>query len=289
MTNMPKRSFRVRHWGLFTLAWLIVASAVAVFLGSLNWLDYYRLAKSGVAVQGNVTHKDAANHLAVHYSYIVGSRTYDGIGNAPSLASMDTLSIGESLSLYYLAQDPKVSCWGDPNRLLASETLSVLLAVLIIPTALLGFVYYRTVLRWPRVNRQVSSTLIMIACTVFLSCSVDPDRQAAENAVEAFHTRLNAEKYQEIYVEADDQFRHASGESEITEFLAKVHRSLGILRRARETQLKVGYIQGLGAQVILSYDSEFEKGRAVEQFLFQMRDSKALRVRYDIKSPALPE
>lgn len=129
----------------------------------------------------------------------------------------------------------------------------------------------------------------MIACTGFLSCSVDTDRQASKNAVEAFHTRLNAGKYHEIYAEADDQFRHSSGEKEITTFLAKLHRSMGILRSARQTQSKVGYVQGLGAQVILSYDSEFENGRAVEQFLFQLRGGKALLVRYDIKSPALPE
>lgn len=121
MTNIPKRSFRVRYWALFLIAWVFIASAVAVLLGRVNWLDYYLLAKSGVAVRGSVTHKDPANHLAVHYSYVVGSRTYDGIGNAPSSKSLDSLSIGESLSLYYLAQDPGVSCWGDPKRLLANE------------------------------------------------------------------------------------------------------------------------------------------------------------------------
>jgi len=122
-----------------------------------------------------------------------------------------------------------------------------------------------------------------------LSCSTDAHRQAATIAVDSFHTRLDAEEYSQIYASADDQFRRSGSENEITSFLARVRRALGTLRKAKQTQSKVGYLEGIGTQVILVYDSDFEKGHGLEQFLWQIRDGKALLVRYDIKSDLLQD
>src|SRR6266487_1811574 len=121
----------------YALTWLIVAVAVAIGIGSLNWRSYRRMAGPGVSGQGTVIELRPKIHNTLRYEYHVAGRAFEGqMQSWPPNPPLEQLSVGQSLVIYYDPEHPEESVLGDPKPILKNETISIVLAAVGVPTFL---------------------------------------------------------------------------------------------------------------------------------------------------------
>jgi hypothetical protein len=106
-------------------------------LGSLNWLNFRRIAVNGIPGQATVVELLPKIHNTVRYQYEFGGQFYQGQTQSwqPN-PPLDQLHIGQSLVIYFDPKHPEESVLGDPKPMLRNETISVALAAFVIPTLL---------------------------------------------------------------------------------------------------------------------------------------------------------
>lgn len=93
----------------------------------------------GIRAQGYVTAKEPDNHRIVRYSYVVGNRSYEGIGHGGAgNPSFDNLNIGTPVLVFYNARNPEVSTMGYPEHHLRVNLTGVLFLTLIGPLIVIG-------------------------------------------------------------------------------------------------------------------------------------------------------
>lgn len=134
--------------------------------------------------------------------------------------------------------------------------------------------------------KKISPLLIGALLLSTLSCSMSKDKGTAHQGVEKFHGQLNQERYHDIFAEAGEELQKAVSEEELTEFLSAVHRKLGNVKSSDPTGWHVNYTPS-GTIVTLGYNSQFDEGKATEQFIWRVSGDKASLIRYDINSPDL--
>jgi hypothetical protein len=139
----------------FLLLWLVGASLIAFVLGSVNIPRLFPLTRRGVETCGTITAFEPNNHRTVHYSFQVNGKTYSGAqeGGVGEKVLLHTDCMG--YVVFYLPDDPYVSCIGDPVPMLNNEVISILLPMLIFPpSALLGWRW-----RYPKFRRWLKAEL----------------------------------------------------------------------------------------------------------------------------------
>ncbi|MCB1025638.1 MAG: DUF4019 domain-containing protein [Acidobacteria bacterium] len=127
----------------------------------------------------------------------------------------------------------------------------------------------------------------IILLFVSLSCSTFIEgNKLAGAAVENFHTQFNKKNFGAIYEGADDEFKKSVTEKEWTELLAAVHRKLGTVKESSSAGWKVNTTTA-GTFANLNYEVEFSEGKGTEEFVFVIKDDKALLYNYRVNSPLL--
>ena len=118
----------------FLLLWLLGAFLIAVLASRGNLFRFYRLARWGVSARGVVTALEPGNHQAVHYSYEVDGSSFSWIGWGDfGNPAFGFLSVGQVVFVYYLPNEPSVSCMGYPDQLLMNEEVPIILAAIFFP------------------------------------------------------------------------------------------------------------------------------------------------------------
>jgi hypothetical protein len=134
----------------YLLLYLALAIAIALFLGSINWMTYYRLSKHGIGIKAIVTKTSCSNHMTFSYYFELKGQSIDGFGgDGYGNPSCDTLKEGDPVLIYYLSSQPEINVPGDPKKRLNNETISIMMAVLIFP-ALLVF----AINKWTKKQKQ---------------------------------------------------------------------------------------------------------------------------------------
>jgi carbamoylphosphate synthase large subunit len=123
----------------------------------------------------------------------------------------------------------------------------------------------------------VSALLVLL-----VACNQAHDRDRGEQAVAQFHSRLDAEQYQAIYTDSDDQLRKISN-GEFPAFLRSVHTKLGRVKQATLTSSSVGWVAGEGTVITLFYNTQFVDGRVNEKFIWHMHNDSLILHGYYIK------
>jgi Protein of unknown function (DUF3592) len=119
----------------YAITWMVLAIVIAVGIGSLNWPAYCRMAARGVSGKATVVELLPKIHNTVRYEYAVGGQTFQGqMQSWQPNPSLEQLSVGQSLVIFYDPQQPDASVLGDPKPILRNETISVLLAAFGVPT-----------------------------------------------------------------------------------------------------------------------------------------------------------
>ena len=97
----------------------LVGGVVAVLLSGLIFAfacysfrlpGLYRIARSGIAIDGRVIEKQPKNRNHIKYSYEVGAKTFEGSdGVGPRF---ETIKRGDSIRVFYDPRDPGLSLLG---------------------------------------------------------------------------------------------------------------------------------------------------------------------------------
>jgi hypothetical protein len=140
----------------------------------------------------------------------------------------------------------------------------------------------RKVLLWALLITAVILLLLLWRCgTAFYKGAVASDAAAGE-----FHAKLNAERYQEIYSQADGQFKTSGKEEEYTQFFRGIHDKLGNAGTSTRGNINLNASPG-GRYVIVTYQTKFAHGEAVETFTWRWQGERLLLVGYNIQSNEL--
>lgn len=124
----------------------------------------------------------------------------------------------------------------------------------------------------------VGAALFLVGCTT--------GRDEAKQGVTEFRARVAQRAFSEVYATADPELRKAVTEDKFVEFLTALEDKLGPWQSAADPGWNVMRMTS-GHFVKLSYQSQFAKGRAAEEFTWQIRNGQAVLVGYYVNSPLL--
>ena len=137
-------------------------------------------------------------------------------------------------------------------------------------------------------TKQTVRFIILTALIVVgSSCSAfTKGKGNAEAAVAQFHDQYNAGHFREIYSQTDEEFKKSTTEADFVALLEALRRKLGTVKQASPAGWKVNSTP-MGTMVSLGYNVEFTEGKGMEQFLYRLREDKALLINYNVNSPLL--
>jgi hypothetical protein len=119
---------------------------------------------------------------------------------------------------------------------------------------------------------------------VGLACGAIKDgKPAAESGVIEFHSRLNEEKYDEIWDTSHQQLKDVSSREDLVKLLTAVRTKLGRVVDSKAQSWNVGNYN-LTTTVTLTQATEFENGKADEKFVFVIENKRAFLQTYFINS-----
>lgn len=133
-------------------------------------------------------------------------------------------------------------------------------------------------------SRLIGHSLVVGMLLTF-GCSAETNRDVAVAAVDKFHAQLNDELYQLIYLQADKEFR-GSNEAAQTTYLKLVRDTMGKVKDATPGTSSVHNLKD-EAQITLAYLTDFEQGRALETFVFRVKERQARLMHYECGGPGL--
>ena len=130
-------------------------------------------------------------------------------------------------------------------------------------------------------------TLLMIVGFSLCSCTgTVADVASARKAVAHFHKQLDQEKYADMYAEAAPELRQATKQEDFLALMSAVHRKLGVVQDATQTQFNVNWTTS-GTRVHLNYQTKFADGNATEAFTWKIGGDRPSLIGYNVNSNAL--
>ena len=125
-------------------------------------------------------------------------------------------------------------------------------------------------------RRWLFAGLLLVA-----GCLRIDDVAAAEQAVDQFHSELNASKFDKIYAQAAPDWKQASSELETARLFGIMHGKLGSFVFGKRTSARAE--PGPHGKVIrLVYVSKFQKADGEEFFTFRRSGDTAQLTAYDV-------
>jgi hypothetical protein len=131
--------------------------------------------------------------------------------------------------------------------------------------------------------RARSFAWVIVSALVVAGCG---GTDAAKRGVEEFRSRAAQRSYAEIYRAGGAELRQGTTEEQFERFMTAVDRTLGAWQSAEEPAWNVMRAT-TGQLVRLTYQSQFERGGANEQFLWRIEQGEAILIGYHVNSPLL--
>lgn len=129
--------------------------------------------------------------------------------------------------------------------------------------------------------------LAVVLFTMAVSaCSMPGDTSIAEREVPRFHAALNAGQFSHLYDNGADELKKAATKNDFVKLLGAVNKKLGNVRGTEKQSWRINYhTSGTFAQLV--YKTSYANGEATEQFVYRIKNDKAILVGYQINSNAL--
>src|SRR5262249_47330240 len=126
-------------------------------------------------------------------------------------------------------------------------------------------------------------TWLVVFALLLASCGGTDE---AKRGVTEFRARVAQKSYGEIYRAATPEFRKAATEEQFVRIMTALERKLGAWQAAAEPVWNV--TKGTqGTLVNLTYQSQFAKGAASEQFAWRIEGGRPVLLGYNVNSPLL--
>lgn len=120
-------------------------------------------------------------------------------------------------------------------------------------------------------------------CLLLAACSGTQSVKVAEQGVGQFHNELNAGRYAQLYDQSASEMKSATKREDFIAFVRGGHRKLGAFESGKQVGWNVNYTP-TGQFVTLTYDSQYQRGPAQEQFVFRVSDDRAILAGYRVNS-----
>ena len=131
---------------------------------------------------------------------------------------------------------------------------------------------------------KLTGFVLSLAALLIAGCGdTFKGKAISEPEIAAFHARLDSSRFDEIYETAAAGFQEAGSKEKSIEFLSAVPRKLGRTKSCNIVSWKVNTFN-LKTVVVLTTDTEFERGKGSETFTFEVTDGKATLLGYNINS-----
>jgi hypothetical protein len=127
---------------------------------------------------------------------------------------------------------------------------------------------------------------IVVTLAVVAGCSASQDISAAKEQVARFRDLMAAQQFGQIYSEASDNLKKTTREQDLVNLLSAIDRKLGAVKTAADNGWKVD-VNTAGTSITLSFKTQYERGDAVETFVYRSTGGKPLLAAYNINSTAL--
>jgi len=130
---------------------------------------------------------------------------------------------------------------------------------------------------------QTASALLALLAA---GCSMKADLSSSDAAIAAFHAQLDRGQFAPIYAASAPEMKNVTNEADLVKLLAAVHGKLGRFKGGKavgwnDTRNASGHFVNIG------YQATYEKGPAMEEFLFRIDGDRALLAGYHVNSNAL--
>lgn len=133
-------------------------------------------------------------------------------------------------------------------------------------------------------NRIGRYLMAFAAAAMLAGCGMKESFADAGLEVAKFHRALDAGRAQEIWKNADPDFRKATQQAQFSMLIDAVHRKLGKVRASKQVGWNANATTG-GTFVSLTMQTTFEHGSGVEQFVYRKADGGHMAlVGYNIQS-----
>ena len=126
--------------------------------------------------------------------------------------------------------------------------------------------------------------LAMAASLALAGCSMSQDLSSGGTAVDEFHRQFNGGHFAAIDAAAGSEIKATAGG--FAPILEHIHARLGNVKSSTRTGFNDRIDNG-DHRLDLIYDTKFERGDGVEEFVFSIDNGKAVLAGYHVKSDAL--
>lgn len=114
----------------FTLSWLGIAAAIAIFLGSINLPKFVDIFWNAAQTTGEIKQIDSSQHNMVAYTFLVDGEEYSSQDHSDNCSSLYS---GDSIVVYFSKTSPRSSLLDKPISALFNELATIGLACLVLP------------------------------------------------------------------------------------------------------------------------------------------------------------
>ena len=126
---------------------------------------------------------------------------------------------------------------------------------------------------------------VIVVTIPFVATSCARAREAADAASQEFRMRIARGEYDEIVRAATPEFQTATTAVDFAKAMEDVKQRLGAWQSSDEPAWKV--LAGIRAQTVtLVYNSHFERGTVIEEFVWRVRQGRPALAGYHVKSSA---
>jgi hypothetical protein len=129
-----------------------------------------------------------------------------------------------------------------------------------------------------------SIVLLIFAASALTGCGkLTEGKAAGQKAVTDFHALYNEGKVEDIWKQADPQFRSITTKQKYDDLMEAVQRKLGKVVSTSNNGWQVRSFN-LKTTVLLAQSTAFEHGHGTESFTFALNGTNAVLVGYNIQS-----
>lgn len=129
-------------------------------------------------------------------------------------------------------------------------------------------------------------TAMFIGALILSGCNPVKSTAVAEKAAVEFHALFDAEDFEKIFDTAHADFQASQPKEDTMSFLRSVRDKLGSIKSTNRTGWQANSFN-LKTNVVLTFDTEFENGKAIETFTYRIADGNATLVGWYVNSNAL--
>lgn len=131
--------------------------------------------------------------------------------------------------------------------------------------------------------KLVHGWLFAIALPLLAACGASEKVAAAEQGVEEFRRLAADKRWDEIYESASPELKKQATREDFVTMLRDIDSKLGPFTAGRRVGLDVNF-GGDGSIVAMRFETDHERGKATEEFVYLVRDAKAALAGYSVKA-----